>query len=483
MAYKMNFRMLKNKLIAVLVLGALAFSCDDFGSTNVDPNVPSAAETSLLLTGAQQYIVSYIYDEVTPIYYVQHVSSTQYASGSRYETSEFSNYSWYRSPLADLQLIIDLNTDEETKTAALSGGSNENQLAVARILKAYYFQVMTDAWGYIPYSEALQGTDNFTPAYDSQEDIYADLINELKEAAALISSANPVRGDILFDGDMAKWKAFANTLRLNMALRLSEVAPSTAATEFAAAASADGGLITEDVTYTFLSESANDNPWYDRYLTRIDYAISEPLLDFMNANSDPRIPVYADPAASTGTYVGMPYGITDADAGAIPYDAVSLIGSSLREQSSPGYLFTVSQVNFALAEGVHRGWISGTASDYYNAAIQASFEQYGVFDQATYDAYIAQAGVAWVDADAYQLIGEQKWVALYLNGFESWSEMRRLDYPVLSPAPEAAAGQGIPTKYPYVATEDGELNAENYEAAVTAQGGNTLSTKVWWDAN
>lgn len=483
----MKFYKNKHILLALFISGTLLFGCDDFGSTNTDPNSPSQPQTALMFTDVFRDISDFVLTGTTSIYYVQHMSSTQYASASRYESTEFSFYSWYQGPLANLKTIIDLNTDEATKVDALAGGSNANQIAVARIMKAYFYQVLTDSWGMIPYSEALQGTEEISPVYDTQQSIYMDIIKELREAAAQINTSEAgIGGDIIFGGDMSKWIAFANTLRMNAALRLSNVDPATASSEFSAAYGASGGLITEDVKYVYLAESANQNPWYERYLTRIDYALSEEIMDHLQSKNDPRLPVYADPteasvAAGTPEYIGMPYGVTDGEAGEIPYDAVSLIGSSLRAQDAPGYIFTMAQVYFAEAEAAQRGWISGTASTLYYQAIQASMEQYGVYDAASFDSYIAQAGVAWNPTNAIELISEQKWLALYLCGYEAWSEWRRLGYPVLTPAPAAAAGQDVPIRFPY-STEESELNGENYAAAVAAQGGNiTLSTPVWWD--
>lgn len=483
----MNLKRIKNNIIvAILFCGVLA-SCTDFGNTNVDPNLPSNPETTLLLTGVLRNISSYIYDEETPLYYVQHISATQYASGSRYETTTFSFYDWYSGPLADLQLIIDLNTDPATAEDVQTGGSNSNQIAVAMILKAYFYQVITDAWGMAPYSEALQGTDQLTPAYDSQETIYTGLMSDLEEAVGMITSTGAISGDILFNGDMDRWKRFANTLRMNMALRLAEITPTIASSEFVEAMNADGGIITSDVAYTYLAQSSNDNPWYDRFLTRKDHAISEPLLNYMSEINDPRIPIYADPsdasvAAGSPEYVGMPYGLTDGDAGAIPYEAVSLIGTELRQQETPGYLFTMSQVYFDKAEAAYRGWISDDAEQLYYDAIRASFDQFGVvYTEAEFNNYISQPGVAWEESNAIQRIGEQKWIALYLNPFEAWSEWRRLDYPELEPAP-ASSESSVPVRYPYT-PDEAELNEENFNSAVSDQGGNTLSTPVWWDVD
>ena len=297
-----------------------------------------------------------------------------------------------------------MNTDDATKSAAAQNGSNNNQIAVARILKAYYFWQMTDRWGPIPYTQALKGRENFKPAYDSQEFIYTDLFKELKEAAAQITSGS-IDGDLLLDGDMARWKTFANSMRLVMALRLSEVKPDVAKAEFVSAYQA--GVISSNagnVVYNFLADENNDNPWQDRFQTRLDFNISKPMADLMLATNDPRLPVFADVAVLTQKYVGMPYGLEQGAAGAIPNGQVSFLGIDMREQSSPGYVMTYSQMQFSLAEGAMRGWITGDAKTFYEAGIKASFEQYGVYNAANYAAFIANPAVAYSPAKGKEQI-------------------------------------------------------------------------------
>ena len=462
-------------------LMVFAVSCDDFGDINLDPNNTIAVAPATLLTNSLGSISSVV-GSATEVLYTQMMSETQYTDASRYVTVNFDFNGWYTGPLANLKHIIDLNTDEATRADALQSGSNANQIAVARILKANYFHIMTDRWGPLPYSQALQGRGNLEPAYDSQEVIYADIIKELKEAVAQMDGGAGVKGDYLLGGKMAHWAKFANSVRAIAAMRLSKVAPATAQAEFAAAVAS--GVILEDsesVYYPYLADANNQNPWFARFITRTDYAISSTLVDYMKPLSDPRLPVYADPAPNFGDVRGMPYGI-DA-AGDIPNDDVSFPGNpAVRGQNAPIGVVTNAQMHFLLAEGAHRGWISANAKTHYEAGIAASMRQWGVFDQAAFDAYIAQPTVAWNASKALELIGTQKWVALYLQGMEAWSEWRRTGYPALSPAPDALSADGqIPRRFGYPTTER-DLNADNYSSALQLLGGpDELSTRVWWD--
>lgn len=481
---------------AAALFAGMAFltGCGEFGDMNVDPNRPSTPLTSSLLTSAQRGLTDLratstddavtansIVGDATTVLYVQHISEKQYTESSRYQTNFFDFNSMYSGPLFDLQTIIDLNSDPETMGDVIAAGSNANQIAVARILRAFYFSVITDRWGEIPYSSALRGNANFSPSYDTQRDIYLDLLNELKEAVDQMDGGTSVRGDFLMGGNMLRWAQFANSLRLTLALRMSEVEPQLAQTEFAAAY--QDGILEGDFLYPYMSETNNQNPWYARFITRVDYVASNTMVDFMKPLDDPRLQVYADPAANTLTIEGMPYGISNAVAGEITNDEVSYLGIATREQDSPLPIMTVSQLMFSLAEGAQRGWISGDAGDFYNQGIEASFRQWGVFDQAVYDAYIARPEVAYDPSNAMEKIHQQKWAALFLQGSESWAEWRRTGFPVLEPAVDAVNESGeIPRRQGYPVTER-DLNSTNYDAAVARQGADNLDTKVWWDAN
>ncbi len=469
----------KKNILTLLAGTALLTSCGDFGDMNTDPNRPSNPLTSGLLTSAEKSIDGVIGD-ATSVLYAQQLSQKQYTEGSRYQTIYFNFNGYYAGPLMDLQRIIDLNTNEETKGDVLTSGSNANQLAVARILRAYFFGIMTDRWGSIPYSNALQGEANFAPSYDTQEAIYNDLLNELKNAAAQIQlTETAVEGDFLFNGDMQSWINFANSLRMIYALRISDVAGDLAKTHFVDAY--QNGGISQNVMYPYLADANNQNPWYARYLTRVDYAISDTMFDYMNPLNDPRLPVFADPAKGAGEIVPMPYGIANTAAGEITNDEISYLGSGLRGQGADLPILTLAQLHFSAAEAAVRGWISEDAEMHYNAAIKASMMQFGVYSDASFAAYIAQPEVKWSSADAMKKIGYQKWVALFLQGFESWSEWRRLDYPVLTPAKDAMNdSKMIPVRQAYPTTER-DINSDNYNAAVSAQGADDLDTKVWWD--
>lgn len=467
-------------------------SCDigDFGDTNVNPNQTTTPITSALLTNSINSLKGTI-DATQGQLYSQYLANSQYTSADNYQTIIFNYGGFYSGALMDLEQIIRINSDENTKAGASLYGSNANQIAVAQILQSYYFQHITDRWGDISYTQALSIAEEIRqPEFDTQESIYNDILATLTEAQSNISSTAPVEGDILFGGDMDMWKKFANTLRMVMALRMSEVNPSKGATEFAAAINA--GVIaldnSENIFYDNLPEAAFQNSWFARFLTRRDFAVANTLVDRMqtvanggvlNMSMDPRLPVYADPTDIGGKYVGMPYGLNEAKSGAISNSDVSFLGEKLRAQDAPNYIFTSAQVLFSMAEAVQLGWISGDVEDLYYQGIEASLDQYDVADG--YDGYISNSWVAFDPSKAREQISIQKWIANFLNGYEAWAEWRRTGFPNLQPGVDALNdSKKIPVRQGYPLFEL-NLNSTNYNAVVARQGPDNLDTPVWWD--
>lgn len=489
------------KHISITLIAACMVACDisDFDDINVNPNATNEPNAAILLTNGIVFSNNVDFNIASTVYatqgqlYVQYLANSQYTSADTYQNVQFSYNTFYNGPLTDLQKVIELNTDEETKVFADDYGSHANQIAVAKILQAYYFLHITDRWGDIPYSEALQAEQGIlTPKFDPQREVYNGIMATLKEATAMIDGGAGPTGDALFAGDMDRWEKFANTIRLVAALRLSEVDEERARSEFVAAMN-DGVIAldnSENIMFRHFAEQNHDNRWQDRFETRRDYTVANTLVDYMqstanggmmNVMMDPRLPVFADPTESTGGFVGMVYGVNEAEAGDISNSDVSFLGNALRVQDAPTYIYTSAQVLFSMAEAAQRGWIAGDAEQFYNDAIKASLDQYGVGDE--FDTFITNEEVAFDPARAFEQIGNQKWVALFLNGYEAWAEWRRTGYPDLVPAVAAQNKSGeIPVRQAYPVTER-DLNETNYNEVVSRQGEDGLDTKVWWDVD
>lgn len=482
-----------------LLMALIAVGCTkDFDALNTNPNEPLQVPTAYLLTQAQRGTMAQQAFYTTNLY-AQLFAETQYTNTSRYETEQLSFDGFYTGPLADLQEIINLNTDPKTSgiPEVVNFGASDNQVAVARILKAYLFQIITDVWGDVPYFEALKGSTDFLPEYTPQDEIYADLVKELKEASAQIKvSEAPVAGDVIYGGNMGLWRKFANSLLLRVGIRMSEVDPTQAEDVIAWALDpANGGVFEsngESAVFTYLGESINSNPVYYHFHVdnRTDYAISNTLVNFMKPLNDPRLRVYANPtqnsvAAGTPDYVGELYGVSNAIAGGTTNASISFIGDYWKETPNQAIIImSYSEVLFIQAEVAARGWAGlSDAEGLYEDAITASMNYYGIADNTIISNYLSQEGVAYDQADWRKLIGEQKWISLYAVGHEPWSEWRRLGFPALLRAPNAVQSREIPLRRTYD-TREYTLNRDNVNAAVARQaGGGTLamSTPLWWD--
>jgi hypothetical protein len=484
--YKIYKSVEMKKIFGIITIMAMLVGCNKFGDTNVNPTLLTSASTRALLTNSLQSYSGLILGNVASArlgaLYVQHLSEGPYPGSSLYSDRNLAFGGWYTGPLYNLQTIINYNN--AGSKAAVGNGFKDNQIAVARILKAHYFLMMTDRWGDIPYKQALKGGEAFSPAYDKQQDIYTDLFKELSEAVAQIKESEAgVEGDVLFGGNMAAWKRFANTQRMIMALRLSKADPAKGKTEYAAAKAA--GVITsnnQNVFYKFIAGDPNNyNPWYNNYTVnnRNDYAISKTLTDYMESKADPRLPIYGEVLAG-GIVKGLPYGRNAAVN--IPA-AYSRIGDAFRGQGSTLAIYTYAQVLFMEAEAAKIGYTAGgdaAAKGFYDNAIKASFEQYGVYTPAAYAAYMANADVIYTPANGLRQIMTEKWVHAYLNSWEAWNDWRRTGFPVLTPAVDAVDARGIPLRLGYP-TNEAALNGENYKAAVTSMGGTDDNyAKMWW---
>jgi hypothetical protein len=474
-----------NKIILTLFVFAFA-ACGDFDDLNVNPNKPVAVDSETLLTSALRQVGEGILSNtrIGPIY-AQHIANITYTDDDRYQAVQSDFSGWYTGPLADLERLIQLNTDEATKDAASKSGSNANQIAAARILKAYFYNFLTDMWGPMPYSNALRAEEGvLTPEYDSQQAIYAALFQELQEAVAQMDGGAGVSGDFIFGGDMAQWARFANTIRMNMAIRAADADETLAKAQFLDAIA--DGVIESDLMYPFLPEANNENPWFSEFRTRTDFALTEMMVNDMKNTNDPRLTQYADPtknsvAAGNPEYVGMVYGLSTPSTQ--PPDVSFPNSNYVKGQDSPLAIYSMAQVHFAMAEAAARGWTTESAEEHYKAAIKASWDQWSVsYTEADFDNYYNKAGIQWNNANWQELIGYQKWLALFGQGYEAWTEWRRLDYPeLILPEDPLSPSGGIPKRLIYP-TAEANLNGASYEKALQLLGGpDSDGTNLWWD--
>ncbi len=476
------------QIVLLTCITAIYSSCEnvDFGDTNENPNGPTSAVTSQLLTEAQKDI-STITTSTTGILYMQHLTQGQYPGDSRYATLTFSYDDYYTGAIMNLNEIISLNEDESTMEEASAYGDNDNQIATAKLVRAFILHYMTDSWGGLPWEEAFQGVDNAQPAFNTQEEIYDILFTEIDEALAMIDeTASGPEGDLMFDGDMSRWIVFANSLKMTAALRLSDVNATLAQSKFEEVI-ASGNYIQsndENIEFNYASDDASDSPWEDRFETREDYILSEEMVESLRSNLDPRLFKYAEPATdsivsnpawpdeSDAAYVGAPDGAVNGNTPDYSFPTATIIYDPVY----PTPVYTAAQTKFAMAEAALRGWSVGSdTATLFAEAITASMEYWDV-DNADITDYLSSHTSATLEDIAYE-----KWVALYLNGPEAWAEWRRLDAPTLIPS-EYAGDPRIPVRLAYDSSVE-DNNKDNYDAIIAIQGTDDLHTNLWWDVN
>ncbi|GGI28946.1 SusD/RagB family nutrient-binding outer membrane lipoprotein [Pedobacter mendelii] len=464
-----------------LVASAGCKKLEDFGQTNVDPNSTTQANTSALLTNTLVGLAGYSYT-VRPGYYGQYFSETQYPDASNYTLIQDGFAGIYSGALYDLQNIQILNTS-----------NNMNQ--VAKIVQQYIFWSITDRWGDVPYSQALKGIEFNAPAYDAQETIYKGMISTLTSSVAAFDNS-AITGDIVFNGDVASWKRFANSLRMLMALQLSKRYPGAAdysATQFKAALADAGGYITTNAQNVKITYNTNyKNPLFNEYNGRKDLAESKSMTDLLTTTlgGDARQNAYGGASEVLGSTasssLGVPYGVTRPVATAFtdgnPTWARVLRGD-LRTESSPYVMLSAAEVTLARAEAANMGWTIEVLPTLYLAGITLSHEQWGV--GAPSANYLTNANVAIGavgTAGNLKNIATQEYIASYPNGLRAWNIYRRTGFPALVPAIAATnATKQIPRRYVYAPAEI-TTNGASYAAAVAKlTGGNTQDARMWWD--
>lgn len=479
------------KSILIVAAAVLFSTCSlsDFGDLNRNPNATTIPVTSALLTNVLSGLGGWT-QGMNEGLYSQYFSETQYTDASLYSIIQVNFTGNYSGAMYDLQNIIDNNTNPDTKDEVLANGSNANQIAVARILLVYHYIHQTDRFGDVPYSEALTG--NAKPVYDTQADIYKGFYKELKEAIAQFDNGLAAQGDILFDGDKTKWKKFANSLRLILAMRLSKADATLGKAEFAAAFADPAGYLSsaaDDVT-VYYPGAAFKNPWFNLYDGRKDYAISTVMVDQLKAWNDPRLQAFGNPNAQ-GIVKGVPYGLTRDAAIAFTNanaDWSQILAPKWRTQSSPLVVLSASQVLLTIAEAIHLGWVSGDKAKFYADGIKASWERWEVYDEQRFLGYIQPTGIGTElialtgDASDLQKINLQKWVAIYPDGRSGWTEWRRTNTPVLTPTPSAVStSKLIPRRFSYPSVEYNP-NRANLDAALGRLGtADNQDGRVWWD--
>lgn len=492
-----------NKLMSSIGLSALlaVSSCTaDFDEINKNPNAAESTNEIFFLT---KVILSTAYDYQKESYMDEPASAGRYITMVRNEGND--NFGW--SPKSWDSHYYRLSANKELTTLAAEQ-NKEQYVALSKILGAFNFAYITDLYGDIPYSDALQSKDNqvIYPAYDQQSAVYTDLLATLKEANTLLQNTSlsiDASADILYGGSTLKWRKFANSLRLRLLLRASKNYPQAIAEI--------QEIVNDPVKYPIFTSNDDNaeipylsttNKWpggptggggmlTDPFAEFIKRKPSKEVVDFLVSRNDPRLPILiapvkGDPKNATvdhNPYVGVPNSIStpyEYNGGA---DFISTLNTELFYQDAhpmvKATLLTYTEICFILAEVVQQKGVTvnnETAETLYYKGIGASLEYWRV--EAGKTAYIADPLVKY-DGTLKQLIG-QKWIALFIKGSEGWFDYRRTNdvlgfNALIGPV---ANQRNIPYRYIY---PDGErnLNRDQYDKAISAFGEDTRNTLMW----
>ncbi len=481
---------MKKIIFVLIVLAGFASSCTkNFEDFNTDKKRPTEVPGDFIFANAQKALADQIASTNVNLnvwkLWAQYWTETTYTDEANYDIvnrtiADNTFQEFYRDILADLNEARKVIT-AEAAIGEIAEANKQNRLYIIDLLECYCYNHLLEAFGDIPYSEALDIT-NLSPKYDDALTVYKDLLTRSKAAANGLNagSINEVvvgsfgDNDLFYSGDVSMWIKFANSLQIKMAITLADADNATAKDYIE---SAYGGAFTagENAQLVYLGGS-NSNPLYVDMVQsgRDDFVPANTIIDIMNDLNDPRRDDYF--FANGEEYVGGDYGYSS------PFGQLSHVSDPIQAPTFPMVLLDYTEIAFYLAEAAERGYsVGGSAESYYNQAITSSILHWGGTATDASD-YLAQASVAYATATGNwkQKIGTQAWLAYYVRGMEGYTSWRRLDFPIMNIAPAIETYDQIPVRFTYPIREQ-TLNGAKYAEAASAIGGDELTTKLFWD--
>lgn len=488
-------------------------SCDKgFDELNINKTAATSVNPVFILNNAT---INCTYSPGTVIYEIgivqQMVSpNSGVLTGANFNQDSRDNtvqnwQKYYRTVIRNTQDVIDQTKDVPARS---------NLYNMARILQAYAYMVTTDSYGDIPYADAAKGYTQqiVLPKYDTQQAVYSAIIKELTEASTALDAAKTVEAaDVLYGGNIALWKKFANSLLLRAGMRLTKVDAAQAQSVVGRAVAA--GVMELNTENAMVRHDANYVNAVGNMLNSTEAAniyMAAPFVDYLKKTNDPRLKsiavryvgaksgpeqVASRASSEPAVQIGMPFGFDNSTISAEVaknklasfYDFTQVDRTRMAKNTAPNFLVTAAQTQLLLAEAAQRGWVSGsTAEAYFNKGVRLHMEQLATFDAnsavapAAITAYLAEN--PFKTATALEQINTQYWIASFLNGPEAFANFRRSGFPVLTPNPfpgKAIKGTFI-RRLTYPNSEI-SVNSVNVKEAIGRQGADDLDTKVWWD--
>ncbi|HEV3221469.1 MAG TPA: SusD/RagB family nutrient-binding outer membrane lipoprotein [Puia sp.] len=479
------------KLFFLTLLVILLVSCNKTSYYQVNPNTPSTATPALLLASIS-YNVFYPFSSDRQGYASRFI--TYYQDANIVEQT----YGWAAASYGN---YTTLNQVEDMNTRAQASGQINYQ-ALAHFFRAVLFSQLTETFGDVPYSQALQALKGIpTPVYDKQENIYAGILNELDSANTMLDpTQGELGGDIIYGGnpkEILLWQQLINAFHLRLLIHLSKKVGSSTINivqQFQNILSNPSKYplmtgISDNAQLVFnTSASSNNNPFYQNLTIQTTVSMEQGLVDTLKAYNDPRLFSYASPISGQPANVFSSYLGINAGLQASTQQTLSGLASRLNSRywisqvNEPYIFFSYAEQEFLIAEAISRNWVTtaGTADTYYNNGITASMSFYGI-DAGTIATYLAQPVVQFNPANAIPMIIIQKYISFYLNsGWEPFYEQRRTGIPTFNVGPGTLNNGMVPTRWLYPQNEFA-INAAHVNAAVQSQyGGNDNINGIMW---
>jgi len=485
MIMKLNTNNITGAVVGVLLL--CTTSCTkNFDEINTDPSLVTEdiIKPSMMFTAVLKNSVFNTYENSTIQEYAGYYSNQ--GSGVIFQNANWSEpfNSLYRSDLINTSEVIRLTANDPKMV-------NEN--AIARVWKVWLFSQLTDLYGDVPYFDALHRVDEVVnqPAYDSQKDIYTDLLKELKEAAAALSTAPGLASfgaaDILLGGNVDRWKRFANSLRLRLAMRVRYADATLAQTHITEVLNAP--LIDDNTYNVFLttidgSNTANRNPIWSDPINPYPRWSSFTITDNLKMLNDPRLSIFSLPALDgVSGYRGRPIAL------GIPEKTYSEESTARLQDFFRAAVYSIivmnaAEVSFLRSEAALSGLSGEDAQAMYKSGIMQSLSQYNVAQGAT-DTYLASAAATLTGSEEEKLeqIIVQKFLAIFYQSNEAYAEFRRTGYPRIWTGSDKGSTNGeIPRRLTYPLDEYSKNETSVKDAANRLAQGDIYMSRVWWDA-
>ncbi|MBV8325204.1 SusD/RagB family nutrient-binding outer membrane lipoprotein [Chryseobacterium sp.] len=472
--------------LSIAVLGLTG--CSRVADFQEDPNRPKTVGAENILSGIEVSAFSNIKAEAAlasrQLTYINGVSREQYYDFQRGSFGTYDNIKQVE------KMIEEVNKN---------GG--KEYIALARFFKSYYFISLSEMFGDIPYSEAVK-TNNFFPKYDDQKSIYKNVLNELALANTELSNLNlKIAGDIIYEGNILKWRKLINSYRLRILIDLSKRTDDTdlnVKQTFAdivnnpsqnpiMETSEDSGQL------SFYNVVNNRYPFFNSNDLQTAYYMEQSFVDKLKTSKDPRLFMMAEKKTSTtGTVPTDPFSYYDGlkgsgDLGQNSTRASNGLASRINPRyfhdpiNEPTLLMGFAELQFVLAEAAVRGWISGNANTYYLKAINASMNFYKV-NTTDVTTYLAQPVINLQPGKEIEQIMDQKHTALFFNtGWRIFYDQRRTGFPKFNTDGPGILNNGkIPKRWRYPASEIANNNA-NLNNAIVKQypGGDDINEAMW----